>query len=197
MKVTHLNTYTEGGAAEASLRLHSALLNEGIESKFLALYKGRCDLNEVYDFRDELSKINYWFTKFKNKPHTLASAGISKAAGEWYSDLNTVWKAEQHSLVKTADIVHLHWISNYVNLSTFFAQDKKIVFTLHDHFLFSGGFHYPPPKKGIIPEKKMEKQRQTIKDLLLKNPIHIVCPSEHLKNLACDSKIIPSVIYQS
>ena len=190
MKVTHLNTYTEGGAAEAALRLHCALLNGGIESKFLALYKGRCELNKVYDFRTELNKINYWFTKFKNKAHTLASASISKASGEWYSDLNTVWKAEQHSLVKAADIVHLHWISNYVNLPTFLAQNKKIVFTLHDHFLFSGGFHYPPPKKGIVPEKTLEKQKQIIKNLLSENPINIVCPSEHLKNLAQDSGIL-------
>ena len=42
MKVTHLNTYTEGGAAEASLRLHVALLNAKLESKFIALYKARC-----------------------------------------------------------------------------------------------------------------------------------------------------------
>lgn len=189
MNVTHLNTFTEGGAAEAALRLHSALLKENTESKFLALYKGTCTEKEVYDFRDELSFIDYWLTKIKNKQKSSSALKISKSAGEWYSELNSVWKAQEHSLIKNADIVHLHWISNYVDIPSFLNINKKIIWTLHDHFLFSGGFHYPPVK-NVVAASKIESDKQLIKILFEKHPIDIVCPSEHLKQLAINSGIL-------
>jgi len=189
VKVTHLNTFTEGGAAEAALRLHNALLNENVDSKFLALYKGTCTDKEVYDFRDELSFIFYWLTKIKNKQKSASALRISKSAGEWYSDLTSVWKAQEHSLIKNADIVHLHWISNYVDIPSFLNSNKKIVWTLHDHFLFSGGFHYPSVKNSVA-ESKIESDKQIIKTLLEKHPIDIVCPSENLKQLAIHSGIL-------
>ncbi len=190
MNVTHLNTFTEGGAAEAALRLHNALLNENIKSKFLALYKGSCTEKEVYDFRDEISFFNYWLSKLINKTKSGAALRISKASGEWYSKLDSVWKAEEHSLVKSADTVHLHWVSNYVNIPSFLNTNKKIVWTLHDHFLFSGGFHYPPPVKKTVMSAKIEADKQAIKVLLEKHPIDIVCPSENLMQLAKDSGIL-------
>jgi len=134
VKVTHLNTFTEGGAAEAALRLHNALLNENVDSKFLALYKGTCTDKEVYDFRDELSFIFYWLTKIKNKQKSASALRISKSAGEWYSDLTSVWKAQEHSLIKNADIVHLHWISNYVDIPSFLNSNKCTVELESFHF---------------------------------------------------------------
>lgn len=190
MKVTHLNTYTEGGAAEASLRLHVALLNAKLESKFIALYKARCTVKEVFDFRKELNEITYWFTKFKNKQRTLSTKRISNAAGEWYSEINTVWKAEMHSAVASAEIIHLHWVSGFVDIPSFFQKDLKIVWTLHDHFLFSGGFHYPPPIQGALPDSKLNEQKQLVKKIVDAHPIDIVCPSEHLKQLAQTSGIL-------
>ena len=190
MKVTHLNTYSEGGAAEAALRLHNALLKENITSKFLALYKGSCQQKEVYDFRDKLSFLNYWLTKIKNKLNTTKTLSISTKAGEWFSDIHSVWKADEHPMIKASDIVHLHWISNYVDLPSFLKNDKKIIWTLHDHFLFSGGFHYPPPVKNVVSDEKIESQKQIIKALLAQHPIDIVCPSENLKQLAEASGVL-------
>jgi glycosyltransferase involved in cell wall biosynthesis len=190
MKVVHLNTYTRGGAAEAALRLHVALLQEGIDSKFLALYKGECDLKEVYDLRDELGPLNYWLTKIRNKLKTLSQYRISKRSGELFSTLDSVWKAEEHSLVRSSDVIHLHWISNYVDLPVFLKGSRRIVWTLHDHFLFSGGFHYTPPRQGFVTEQKLNEQKGKIKELLNERPIDIVLPSEHLKKLALSSGLL-------
>ncbi|MFT6982573.1 MAG: hypothetical protein ACJAUD_001340, partial [Crocinitomicaceae bacterium] len=33
MKILHVNTYNTGGAAKACLRLHEALLDNGVDSK--------------------------------------------------------------------------------------------------------------------------------------------------------------------
>jgi len=190
VKIVHLNTYTDGGAAEAALRLHSGLLKAGEASKFLALYKGECTQNEVYDFRNELKFPVNLFNKFKNKIKTSKNKKLSETAGELFSETDSVWKVEEHSLVKTADIVHLHWISDYVNIPSFFRNHFKAVWTLHDHFLFSGGFHYPPPKKGVVSSAIIEDQRQTVKKIFFDHPIDFVCPSENLKSLAVHSGIL-------
>ena len=47
MKVLHICTSDEGGAGLCCLRLHNALLNEGVESKVVMNYKTR-DYPEVY-----------------------------------------------------------------------------------------------------------------------------------------------------
>lgn len=197
MKIVHLNTYTQGGAAEAALRLHSALMQEKIESKFVALYKGRCSINGVSDFRDGLNPINFWFSKIKNKQRTINTLRISEKSGELFSEISSVWKAEQNSEVRTADIVHLHWVSNFVDLPSFFKNKfprsggfPKIVWTIHDHFLFAGGFHYPPIRKGSVSEDKIQEQKNIVKALLSEYPIDIVCPSEHLRTLAQNSGVL-------
>ncbi len=190
MKIVHLNTYTQGGAAEAALRLHSALMLSKVESKFIALYKGRCTIDEVYDFRDGLNPISFWFSKIKNKQRTTNTLRLSEKSGELFSEISSVWKVDQNSEVKTADIVHLHWVSNYVDLPSFFKNKLKIVWTIHDHFLFSGGFHYPPIWKGFVSEEKILEQKNAVKVLLEEHPIDIVCPSENLKILAQNSGVL-------
>ena len=57
MKVLHINTYNTGGAAKAALRLHQGLLNEGIDSDFMVLYKTKNNIDRVYDYRDCLHFI--------------------------------------------------------------------------------------------------------------------------------------------
>ena len=47
MRISHINTSTSGGAATACLRIHQSLLNQGVESKVLVLYKTR-DISDIY-----------------------------------------------------------------------------------------------------------------------------------------------------
>lgn len=192
MKVIHLNTHTTGGAAEAALRLHCGLLKKGIQTSFLALYKNKCVINEVYDFRNKLGFFEYWITKIKNKPIVDYYLRKSNKAGELFSPIQTVWKTEENAMINNAEIVHLHWVSNYVNLPEFLSKNYRIVWTLHDYFPFSGGFHYPPPIENIIDKSIIDEQKNTIKKILEKHPITIICPSEHLMNMAKNSRILNS-----
>lgn len=52
------------------------------------------------------------------------------------------YNLEEHPLVKEADIVHLHWTGQLVDLSFFKKIDKPVVWTLHDMNPFMGVFHY-------------------------------------------------------
>ncbi len=190
MKIVHINTATEGGAAEAALRLHSALLHLHADSNFLALYKAQCSVNKVYDFRDELGLIDSWICKIKNKLTTTKTKKDSLQAGELFSDITSVWKLQKHSLFTSANILHFHWVSGFINIPEVLAFNKHVVWTLHDHFLFSGGFHYPPVSNGVISQEILINQKNTIAEAIKKHPISIVCPSLHLTELAKNSGVL-------
>ena len=62
------------------------------------------------------------------------------------------YNLHQHPAVLDADIIHLHWIANFVNYPTFFpAVNKPIVWTLHDENLAYGGFHYGQEREQYYP----------------------------------------------
>ena len=62
---------------------------------------------------------------------------------ELFSFPNSVWDITLHPKFKEADIIHLHWISGFVDYAKFFDKcDKPIFWTFHDFEPFSGGFHY-------------------------------------------------------
>ena len=49
----------------------------------------------------------------------------------------------QNPIVKEADIIHLHWVANVLDYCSFFnANEKPVVWTLHDMNPFKGLFHY-------------------------------------------------------
>lgn len=190
MKIVQVNTSTEGGAAEAALRLHMALLELNIDSNFLALYKAQCNLNRVYDFRDELGILESLICKIKNKLQVNRNMKLSLTANELFSEITSAWTLQNHSLIKNSDIVHLHWISHFVNVPEVLSLSKNIVWTLHDHFLFSGGFHYPPLKNSNVSQELINEQKRIVAEIIKKHPITIVCPSEHLMLMAKNSGIL-------
>lgn len=189
MKIVHLNTYTEGGAAEAALRINEALLKQNIDSNFLTLYKAENKI--AIDFRDESNFFENYSLKLKNKWRALKLEKLYSDAEELFSDINTVWDIKKHSLIKNSDIIHLHWISSFVDLPSFFkGQNKKIVWTIHDHFPFSGGFHYPVSVMKKEWSEKMELQQSIIIKIISENKINFVFPSEYLMKVAKDSNIL-------
>jgi glycosyltransferase involved in cell wall biosynthesis len=57
-----------------------------------------------------------------------------------------------HPLVLEADIVHLHWVSDFIDYPSFFPNiNKPIVWTLHDENLAYGGFHYGRERELYYP----------------------------------------------
>lgn len=57
MKVVHISYFDRGGAANAALRLHSSLLTEGVESKFLCASHQQVNFPEVYQVDQPLSNF--------------------------------------------------------------------------------------------------------------------------------------------
>ncbi len=146
MKILHINTYENGGAGIACRRLHDELLNNSIDSKVLVL-KGNSQTNQIYP---------YFTLKNGTIPNTLLKL-ITKILNKFlripivfkpksYERINPIRnfnKVQNNELVKSADIIHLHWVANFIDYPDFLKNvNKPIIWTLHDMHPFSGGYHY-------------------------------------------------------
>lgn len=146
MKVALLNTYDiRGGAARAAYRLNKGLIQIGVDVKMFVRDKISNDdsvscvipmkpLNQ-FTGNDSLNLIQQYYinqnrTECSNTIFTLPYPGIDLTALD---------------VVKEADIINLHWVSNFqspVTLRRLFSLGKPVIWTLHDQWAFTGGCHY-------------------------------------------------------
>lgn len=148
MKIVHFCTYSSGGAAIAAIRLHEALINKGLDSSIVFLYKNNCKAKNSFDFRDALNPMQQLILKIRNKFFLSKKKSLLNSFGtppEYFSFPQTVWNISGHPLFKSADIIHFHWMGTFLDYKTFQSESikgKKLFWTLHDMQPFTGGFHY-------------------------------------------------------
>lgn len=171
MKVLHISTQQTGGAALAAFRLHRSLIDNGVDSRMLTL-DGDCDDNNAVCYEPV-----FGFQKSKIFKSTLYRLGIGigrywrmhdvarKGHECHYTYPVSLYRVENHPLVKWADVLHLHFCDDFINYPTFFRKVKKpIVWTLHDIGIGYGGFHYKNDYNALIPYyKKLETEFLRIK----------------------------------
>lgn len=146
MKVVHVSTEDiNGGAAIAAHRLHLAMLKKGMNSKMLVMSKMSDELNIDAANSGKLEK--YFFSSFRKlreklifKKYKNKKKSVVFSSGKYGIDIS------DHPYVKEADLIHLHWISGaYISLDglrKLGKLNKKIVWTFHDMWAFTGGCHY-------------------------------------------------------
>ena len=198
MKVLHINTLDTGGAALAARRLHLAMRKEGIQSKFLSLTNNSPPFEEKYFLKFSPPSFPIRFLRkvglSKSNTQKYLNA-IKEHVGKFeaFSSPLTDHKLEYHPLVAEADVIHLHWVSNFINWPTFFKNiDVPIVWTLHDMNPLQGGFHYNYDLN--LNEKYLGKVNSYYLDVKLKaikyaKNITIVSPSRWLHEISQQSKI--------
>ena len=159
MNILHLTCSDEGGAGLAVLRLHESLLNIGINSRVLvaeksssldSVIKALPSGHNVYTisknpllakvirrlrkrgmFLTEIEKDELRLRKIPSSQRTFFTAPISR------------YEIHKHPLIEWADVIHLHWIEDFIDYPSFFsAIDKPFVWTFHDENIGLGGFHY-------------------------------------------------------
>lgn len=143
MKVVLVNTSeSKGGAAVACKRQYEALRQLGIDCKLIVMHKSTNDPNVIQiplsKFKQRLLNLLFLLEifiqkiiKLKNKDYSLSLFGIN------LSDIQEI---------KDADVVHLHWIHNSFvqirDIKKLISNGKKIFWTMHDMWAFTGGCHY-------------------------------------------------------
>ncbi len=144
IKVLHISRSDVGGAGGCAWRIHHALLDNGMNSHMLVRRKKHKDDPTVTSgghFRYKLGKI---LSKagFMTKDERAVSRLKSSGQGCYTLPVSRI-DMSRHPLVKEADIIHLHWINDYIDYPSFFKNvNKPIVWTLHDENLFHGVTHY-------------------------------------------------------
>jgi glycosyltransferase involved in cell wall biosynthesis len=143
LKVVHLNTYDgNGGAGRACLRLSNALTEIGIDSKVLVYYKfGQNPAVATVSkniFRKMRAIVNIMAERYLAK--IFVKAVKTPFSLQWFGQ-----SIAQHPDVKTADIIHIHWINHGFLTPKLLAEldelEQPIVWTFHDSNAFTGGCH--------------------------------------------------------
>ena len=202
MKVVHITYSDSGGAGIAVVRIHKALLEQGIESRVLVAEKRSQE--ETIVLANESPDLVY--TPPRNRVlrklmKLMRNRGFLLSLREKYErKLNRIpfsqrtfftsplsrFDLARHPLVKDADIVHLHWVANYIDFPSFFPSiDKPIVWTLHDENMAYGGFHYGKEKERCYTNyASIEDAYCKIKQSSLSHckSIHVVALSKMMKD---------------
>lgn len=141
MKILHLVAGDlSGGAARGAYWLHLAQRALGIDS--VLMISGQKDVADpsvvsCSGFHAQRLKKFFWdqlaARRLRAYPHrkpwifNLGLSGFDITGTTQYRE---------------ADLIHLHWITNMVNLRTLHKLDKPVVWTLRDMWPLTGGCHY-------------------------------------------------------
>lgn len=202
MKVVHIAFSDYGGAGIATMRIHKALLNQGIDSKMLVAEKRSSE--ETIAVANESPGLAY--TPPRNKVlrkffNMMRKRGAFLTTKEKYDRMVRLipsnhrsfftsplsqYDLAKHPLVNNADLVHLHWVANFIDYPSFFPNiDKPVVWTLHDENLAYGGFHYRQERERFYPYySAIEDAYCNIKQssLVRCNNIHVVALSRMMND---------------
>lgn len=171
MKILHISTADVRGAGLCAYRIHKTLLEIGHDSKLLVMEKGHpdSDVTKAFGVRSFIYRVFHqllrWLRIYVFEYDKLIR--LSKATNCFYSRPVSPFDLSHSSLVKAADIIHLHWVDNYFDVPVFLKKVKKpIVWTLHDEGLFCGVAHYT---NEVLPNHPLEIKYKAIKERMIIN----------------------------
>ena len=146
MKILIINkSDTVGGAAIAAKRLKDALQSNGHSVKMLVQEK-LSDDETIFSTTTNGLKKYYNILLFILERVYFLFFEKSKAVRFSFSPAVAGENITKHPLVKEADVIHIHWFNqgflSLKNLKQLLRLNKKIVWTLHDMWAFTGGCHY-------------------------------------------------------
>jgi glycosyltransferase involved in cell wall biosynthesis len=195
MKILHLSgTYEDDGASTSIINLNNSLKESKFKSNiFLLKSKTKSSKNVNYLNSNLisnikfylLSKIEYFFLKIIKKKKNFAF-------------FNNIIESDIFYVIDKIkpDIVHFHWIPRLTNIKKISSIDTKVIVTLRDYWMITGGCNYPvncdqfkktcticPHLKNLYLKKDISyfnfiKKRNFILDN--KNKLNIVVPNHEM-----------------
>ena len=203
MNILIVSTHDQqGGAAIAAYRLLEALNRNGANARMLTIDKQSDNANVIEVGNRLINKGRF----IAERGAIFIQNGFSKKNLFDISLANTGVSITNHPEFKKADIIHLHWINQGMlsirEIGKIVATGKKIVWTMHDMWPFTGICHHAgqcnhfekgcgmcpyldnPSKHDISYSTFMLKQAA-----YSQGNIHFVACSNWLKDLAVKSKL--------
>ena len=140
MKVVHISSEIYGGAFIAALRLHDAMLKQGVDSIYLTSHD-RDEIKKIYPVSrgkfDNAIRRTYKFRESFLKKRVYKSTIFPAFYG---------FNISKHPFVKNADYIVLHWIvASFLSIKEIkkiLELGKPVFWLLHDQWPLTGGCHY-------------------------------------------------------
>lgn len=194
MKILHISTDDHAGAGLCCMRIHQSLLKIGVESKMVVLHNTQHAEGEYqYGYlRDKIDKLPSKLLRYLGVELTIRNKrlALERKYHTAYSLPVSPIDITKCEWIEWADIIHLHWVNNYVDYPSFLGKIKKpIVWTLHDENLFYGMAHH---HKSILKDNPLEQKYRQIKYNAVRSTesLSIVFLSEMMYKKFGDEKII-------
>jgi glycosyltransferase involved in cell wall biosynthesis len=147
-RVVHLNTFDMGGgAARAAHRLHSGLLQAGMDSSMF-VREARTKDESVVTFKPTntfLGRAERRWRRQQIQRQLRSWVPLPNDRFEPFRIDRSEYGKEVLSQLPPHDIVNLHWIADFIDYPSFFgglSPNRPVVWTLHDMNAFTGGCHY-------------------------------------------------------
>jgi len=146
--VVHLTTSVAGGAGRAAARVHAALRAAGVGSTIYTANRGPLWQPHVVGF-DPSQRVTDVFRRNRRRNRIVADIARYRATRtpgfDWFSDDRTDTAAGPLRRLPAADVIHLHWVTNFVDYDAMLpglARRAPLVWTVHDLNPLTGGCHY-------------------------------------------------------
>lgn len=168
MKVVHIGTNIDSGAGLGLFRLHRDLLSRGVDSSILCMDETGGDDRSVRfpeflrnrGFRRNVPAAVLNRLRLFETPYYRARRVVGVLRQKYRRTVSipfSLFRIEEHPLVREADVVHLHWVSNFVDLPSFFGNIRKpVVWTVRDENPFLGYWHF----RSDIPDVLTDGERR-------------------------------------
>jgi glycosyltransferase involved in cell wall biosynthesis len=150
LRVVHLNTVAgSGGAGVAVQRIHHSLVNAGVLSRLLVMHHHGSD-EDVREYQlppshnSRAARLAHRWRRWRIA-REQAPYVDTLAQGNFNTDRSNVHGGDLIQQLLPTDIIHLHWVAQFVDWTTFFSHlppDVPVVWSLHDMNPFTGGCHY-------------------------------------------------------
>jgi glycosyltransferase involved in cell wall biosynthesis len=141
MKVLQLSTDDfSGGASRAAYRLHTALLQCGVDSRMRVLVHQTAN-DKVLAGKGPRSFSQKFKAKLQQKWRSLSRRNFVSSNPIMHSFGDTSACIVDEINASDVDVVNLHWIVNLLSIEDIGRIKKPIVWTLHDMWAFCGAEH--------------------------------------------------------
>lgn len=143
MKIIHISTDDFNGAGLCAYRICKAQRELGLDSQLIVRRRKHTD-----DFVHSYGNYTYFTHSILHKArkllHIKDDRNVCRKLTKLYNAVYTLPTSpidlSRHPLVQQADIIHIHWVGEFLDYRTFFdaLREKPMIFTMHDENLLYG-----------------------------------------------------------
>ena len=213
LRIAQVSTFdTSGGAARSAYRLHRGLIEKGHECRMLVSRGDSGDPTvEVVPACDGglHGKIRQRLRRRKIRGDLAPYRSTRPEWPERFSDDRSRWDWQRTARLDFLDVINLHWVAGFVDYGEFFRAvppHVKVVWTLRDMNIFTGGCHYDAgcdsyvaqcgacPQLGSTDGEDLSRQvwnrKRELFETLDERRLHIVTPSRWMADEVRSSSLL-------